>query len=417
MQCDKAGVRLELLARSGNSAGRFLWRQFGAVGCTPPSFFVNININIDSDSVEWMVLDSKCMYVLFYMPNIHHSPNASCYAVTPYNTQSNLLESDLPRETEASAEHLLVWADQANIVNGKIEVLVASAPEAILRRDGVSNALRDALADIHMVVVLVRRVSRETIHMDHGQLLLRMRREQRLLTRVNTRECIEELNRVRGEVHNVVVHDLGTMIHLRRGKRRLLLLLRASSLLLRPRLKSNRHRLGLEQLPRRRTDKRPSVLVPRRHKLVHLIPLHRVQHHLVSVRVEVIRPHKDLLLARRHGERSHARHHVADHLAGAELVHETPVLRLQTAVPVHAGVVKAELAVLLMLDDIEIRFAGEDLEGEGAEFADGADVLSLADDGPDAGVLVEEDFGDDLFEGEVLFAEVKVRYFASVLGS
>lgn len=90
------------------------------------------------------------------------------------------------------------------------------------------------------------------------------------------------------------------------------------------------------------------------------------------------------------------------------------MLCLETAVPVHARVVEAELAVLLVLDDVQIVLTGEQLEGERAEFAVRAHVLGLADDGADVGVLVQQNLGKQVLVRQVLLAEVKVRYFISL---
>ena len=86
------------------------------------------------------------------------------------------------------------------------------------------------------------------------------------------------------------------------------------------------------------------------------------------------------------------------------------MLGVETAVPVHLGVVEPEPAVLLLDLDVQVRVAGEELVAEGAVFVLLADFVGFVDDGADCGVLVEEDGGDEVFVVEVLVAEVEVGF-------
>lgn len=88
------------------------------------------------------------------------------------------------------------------------------------------------------------------------------------------------------------------------------------------------------------------------------------------------------------------------------------MLGLQTAVPVYASVVEVKLAVLLVLDDIQIVLAGEEFEGECAELAVRTDIFGLVDDCSDGGVFVFEDFGNEGLEWEPVFAEVQMYCFS-----
>lgn len=135
------------------------------------------------------------------------------------------------------------------------------------------------------------------------------------------------------------------------------------------------------------------------------------------MRIEIIRPHKDLLLARWHSERAHPRHDIAHHFAWMELLNQPTVLGLQPAVPIDAGVVKAELAVLLVHGDIGVIVAGKQLEGESAEFRMRPYVFNFVDYRADRLVFVLEDFGDEVFVWEVLFPEVQMHCIHLVLES
>lgn len=138
----------------------------------------------------------------------------------------------------------------------------------------------------------------------------------------------------------------------------------------------------------------------------HLVPLDRILQTGETVRIQIVGPHEDILLPRRHGERAHARHDVADRVPGPEQVDQPPVLRVEPAVPVHFGVIEAEPAVFLVDLDVQVRVAGEEFVAEGAVRVGLADFVGLVDDGADGGVFVEEDGGDEVFVGEVFVAEV-----------
>lgn len=149
-------------------------------------------------------------------------------------------------------------------------------------------------------------------------------------------------------------------------------------------------------------------MVERRNKPLDLVPLHSILHDFCAMWVEVVGPDEDLLFACGYGEWTDTCHHITDHLTRIELVHQPAMFRLQTAVPVDAGVIKAELAFLLVNGDVGVVVAGEQLEGESTEFRMRADIFDFVDDRADALVLVFEDFGNQVFVGEILFAEVKV---------
>src|SRR3954462_8285310 len=114
-----------------------------------------------------------------------------------------LAESHLPRQAEASAEHLLLGTDEPHIMNGKLHLLVTATSNTVINGNLVPNTLRDSLTDIDMVIHLIIRVPRETVDMDHGQFLLSVWRKESILAAVHPREGIEELNSIRGEVHNI----------------------------------------------------------------------------------------------------------------------------------------------------------------------------------------------------------------------
>ena len=304
----------------------------------------------------------------------------------------------------------------------ELDLRIAATPHAVVRGDGVPDALRHPLTDVDVVDAFVLRVAREAVHVDHGETLLGVRREERFLARVDPRKGVEELDGCRREVHHVMVKDgraVEDLRRLRRGRRfgfwvRLGVFGAALLLPSLSRRDGNRHRVGLEKRLGSPGDERPSVLVERRDELPDLVPFHGILHDLPSVRVEIVGPHEDLLLASRDGKRTYPGHHVADDLAGAELVYQPAVLRLESAIPVDARVVEAELAVLLVLDDVHVLVAGQVLEGKGAELAVCADVFRLADYRSDRRVLVLEDLGDHEPVRDELFAEVDVQDVADL---
>lgn len=92
------------------------------------------------------------------------------------------------------------------------------------------------------------------------------------------------------------------------------------------------------------------------------------------------------------------------------------MLGVQPAVPVDLRVVEAEGAVFFADLDVEVVDAGEELVAEGAEYGFVADVVDFVDYGADRGVLVHEDFSDEVLVGEVGFADVKVGWGVLVFG-
>ena len=66
-----------------------------------------------------------------------------------------LPKSDLPRQTEASTEHLLLRTNQPHIVNSEFHFLVTLASHTVINSDLVSDPLRDPLTDINVIIHLV----------------------------------------------------------------------------------------------------------------------------------------------------------------------------------------------------------------------------------------------------------------------
>ena len=85
------------------------------------------------------------------------------------------------------------------------------------------------------------------------------------------------------------------------------------------------------------------------------------------------------------------------------------MLRLELAVPVDLCVVKLKDAVVLRRLDLEVVPAGQDFILESPELGLGPDIVDLVDDGLDGAVLVDEDFGYELFVGKISLAEIEMR--------
>jgi hypothetical protein len=137
---------------------------------------------------------------------------------------------------------------------------------------------------------------------------------------------------------------------------------------------------------------------------------HRFFHACITIRVEIVRPHKYPLLPRWDGKRSHARHDVADNLARLERVNQSLVLSLEAAVPVDLGVVEAEDAVAFADFHIHIIRPREDFVCECPEFRVCPHIVHFVNDSPNARVLVNQHFGNDFLIRQVFVAEVQVGY-------
>ena len=72
-----------------------------------------------------------------------------------YTANLYLPKSYLPRQAEASTEHLLLRTNQPHIVNGEFQFLVTLAAHTVVDSDLVPNTLRDSLADIDVIIHLV----------------------------------------------------------------------------------------------------------------------------------------------------------------------------------------------------------------------------------------------------------------------
>ena len=133
----------------------------------------------------------------------------------------------------------------------------------------------------------------------------------------------------------------------------------------------------------------------------------------MTFRIQIIGPHKNLLLRRRHRKRPHARHDIAHRLPRLKQLYKSLVLRMQPTVPVHFRVIKAEHTTFFRDFDVEIGNAGEELVGEGAEGVRGADHVGFVDYGPDGGVFIKENGGQEVSMGEVGVAQVEVCWLMS----
>lgn len=127
--------------------------------------------------------------------------------------------------------------------------------------------------------------------------------------------------------------------------------------------------------------------------------MYRLLQVFVALRVLVVGPYKDTLLSSRHSKRTDASHDIGHDLAGLEQGSDTVVLVTQLRVPVDFGIVKLEGASALANLDEHIVGPGQDLVGKGAELVLCADIVRLVDDGPEVGVLIQDNLGDDVLIG------------------
>ena len=166
--------------------------------------------------------------------------------------------------------------------------------------------------------------------------------------------------------------------------------------------------LCCEQFVRGSTDEVDAVRVEGTHIVADLVEFDVVGQAVVALRVQVVGPHEATLFACRHGERTHARGHVADGLALLENIAYALVLGVQTRVPVDLGKVELESAALLVYFDVEVVFADEHLVLKRTESVLAPDIVYLVDDGLHHGVLVGENGCDQVLVGPVALAQVEV---------
>lgn len=85
------------------------------------------------------------------------------------------------------------------------------------------------------------------------------------------------------------------------------------------------------------------------------------------------------------------------------------MLRIEPAIPVDLGVIKAEMAFFFFDFDVQIWDSGEELVFKGTEGAIVADVGGFIDHGANRRIFVQEDRGDQVFIGVVLLTEIEMR--------
>lgn len=135
-----------------------------------------------------------------------------------------------------------------------------------------------------------------------------------------------------------------------------------------------------------------------------------------TLRVHVIRPHKDTLLSCWHGKGANTSHDVAEHLTRLEQVHQSPVFCLQPAVPVHLGVVECKCATTLGNLDVHIIRTGKNFVLEGPVDVFSSNIVHLVDHRPYKRVLVHQDFCYELLIGVEAAAKVEMSCPLSVTG-
>lgn len=151
-----------------------------------------------------------------------------------------------------------------------------------------------------------------------------------------------------------------------------------------------------------------AVFIERLYKLLDLVAANSIKHALVTIRIEVVGPHEDALLASWHSEWPNASHDVADSLALFEGIDESLVFGVESAVPIDFCVVEFECAVGFADLDIHVVGSSKYLVLEGAVFTFLTNVVNLVDNSPDGGVLVDQDLADNVLVWHVLLTEVQM---------
>lgn len=292
-------------------------------------------------------------------------------------------------------------------MNLQLPLAVPRAIHRIIRSQCKAHPLRDALANLHMVVALVFTLPRKAVHVDKRQFAVRVWLEELFLSGERADEGVEEVDCGGGEVHHVVIDGWRADVDLWLGRRgRGCGSLDGLAFL---RLDGDGFGVLVEQSACGLADEFAAVHVECGDKVLDVVAVDGPVHRRVALRVEVVGPNEDPLAARGDGERSDARHNVADEFAGLELAHKSPVLGLKPAVPVDFGEVEAEFAILLVHCHDHVVVSGQDLERKCSEFTVAAHILRLVDHRSHAGILIFEDLTNQVLVGVVSLAEIEMH--------
>ena len=85
---------------------------------------------------------------------------------------------------------------------------------------------------------------------------------------------------------------------------------------------------------------------------VYLVSRNRFHKTAVTIWIQIVGPNKDLLITRRYREGANPSHDIAYGFSRSEEFHEPFVLRAESTVPVHLGVIEAEGTILLLDFDL-----------------------------------------------------------------
>jgi hypothetical protein len=170
--------------------------------------------------------------------------------------------------------------------------------------------------------------------------------------------------------------------------------------------------IGAEKLPRGFLDKDKTVLVERFDIFVNLVTGDGIEQTFITVRIEVVGPDKNTLLACRHSEWTNTSHNIANGFAFAEGVDESLMFSVQSAVPVDFCVVEAKVAVSLADLDVHIIRTSKNFVLESAVLALFSNVVNLVDDSADSWVLIDENLADDGLVRRVLVTKIEMSDMA-----
>ena len=129
-----------------------------------------------------------------------------------------------------------------------------------------------------------------------------------------------------------------------------------------------------------------------------------------AVWIQVVGHDEAAVLSRRDSEWAHSGHDIADRLTGLEKRDQTRVLRVEPAVPVDFGEVKAESAAVVLHCDVQIVLTSKDFVVKRSEGVAGADCVDFVDDSPDLDVLIHKNLRNDVLVRPKLFTKVELCY-------
>lgn len=143
---------------------------------------------------------------------------------------------------------------------------------------------------------------------------------------------------------------------------------------------------------------------------IYFVPDHGVLQIGVAIWIKIVGPHETMLLACRHRKRTDPSHDITYGLSCLKFVYQTLMLGFKSTVPIDFRVIEAKYTVGFVNLNVCVMVAREHFEAKRTELILFAYLVCLVDHSANCLVLVHDDLGDEVFEREILFSEVEMRY-------